>query len=413
VFVPPNDPRSDKQKSAKGVLPAFRTRQRRCFPATRPDESTLQLVWNEEADDPRWVQALQRLAQDTAYVGHSASLTRCRFLTADSDDALDDAVMPTRSVYPGRFDELCRAFEAHRRPQPGAWVREAPPPARARIRSVFDQQWLLLEHIGDRMPDVRACALIAKTIRDALLSGYRQLDREHEIPEVVSGHAAGGSPTRLPHLAMIPMPFVGSAHAEGQIMGFAVVPPLDVPILQDELFRKVLRTLAPLEERWGRRVLTLKSKEGSARDQAFCIRLSPTFEPPIGTWSLDPSLYQGPRRSWASVTPIVLDRHLKTIGAARQDELAAQIAAACRNIGLPEPRRVVASKHSALKGAVSAYPSGGEPAWMRWRLPGSLATRQLTHAVLEFSEAIEGPVILGGGRFVGLGLCRPIGPKET
>jgi CRISPR-associated protein Csb2 len=45
---------------------------------------------------------------------------------------------------------------------------------------------------------------------------------------------------------------------------------------------------------------------------------------------------------------------------------------------------------------------------MNWRLPPSLATRQLTHAVIRFAEPIDGPVILGAGRFVGLGLCRPI-----
>ena len=45
---------------------------------------------------------------------------------------------------------------------------------------------------------------------------------------------------------------------------------------------------------------------------------------------------------------------------------------------------------------------------MNWRLPPSLASRQLTHAVIRFAEPIDGPVILGAGRFVGLGLCRPL-----
>jgi CRISPR-associated protein Csb2 len=45
---------------------------------------------------------------------------------------------------------------------------------------------------------------------------------------------------------------------------------------------------------------------------------------------------------------------------------------------------------------------------MRWRLPESLAGRQLTHAVIQFAEPVEGPVLLGAGRFLGLGLCRPL-----
>jgi len=30
------------------------------------------------------------------------------------------------------------------------------------------------------------------------------------------------------------------------------------------------------------------------------------------------------------------------------------------------------------------------------------------HAVVEFSEPVRGPVIIGAGRFVGFGLCLPL-----
>jgi CRISPR-associated protein Csb2 len=85
---------------------------------------------------------------------------------------------------------------------------------------------------------------------------------------------------------------------------------------------------------------------------------------------------------------------------------------ACRNISLPEPEAVVIDKHSAIEGVPSAYPSGKSPRWMNWRLPPSLASRQLTHAVIRFAEPVDGPVILGAGRFVGLGLCRPIDGED-
>ncbi len=125
--------------------------------------------------------------------------------------------------------------------------------------------------------------------------------------------------------------------------------------------------------------------------------------------SLDPARYIGEARVWASGTPIVLDRHLKEIGnEARALEIERLVGQACANSGLPRPARVAAGKHSAVEGAPSAYPSGGAPAWLRWRLPESLASRQLTHAVIEFAEAVSGPVILGAGRFVGLGLCLPL-----
>jgi CRISPR-associated protein Csb2 len=409
VFVPPNDPRSDRQKHAKGVLPALRSRQPRIsgFPASRPHESVVRFVWPEAAPGSEILASLQLLARDTAYIGHSASLTRCRFLLDHAASGLNEARPSERRVYDGRFAELRRTFEAGRRPLAGARVAPARDALPARM-NVFGARWLILEHVAGDMPDIRACAVVAKTIRGALLSGYPRLGLGDAIPEVISGHTSDGQPTRAPHIAVVPLSFTGFPHADGHGIGFALIPPRDSAILNDHDFRKVLRTLAPIDDNQGRRILTITTKEGTAADRAFSIDLSPTFEPPAGRRSLDPALYVARAQSFATVTPIALDRHLKEDGEARQDEIKAQIVDACRNIGLPEAEEVVADKHSALEGAPSACPSRRSPAWMRWRLPPSLASRQLTHAVLRFSEPVDGPVILGAGRFLGLGLCRPI-----
>jgi CRISPR-associated protein Csb2 len=140
--------------------------------------------------------------------------------------------------------------------------------------------------------------------------------------------------------------------------------------------------------------------------------LSPTFEPSAGARSVDAAYYTKPSRVYASVTPIVLDRHLKEKGAAQMEEIAHQVAAGCRNIGLPEPEAVIPNKHSAIEGAPSAYPSGSSPAWMQWRLPPVFKSRQLTHAVIRFPEPLRGPLLLCAGRFVGLGLCRPVSDRD-
>jgi CRISPR-associated protein Csb2 len=339
-------------------------------------------------------------------VGHSASLTRCRFLRADGASA-QKARLPERRVYAGRFSELRRRFAAAQRPQPGARVAP-PPPAEPTRDGVFSQRWLLLSHISGEMPDIRAAALVAGAIRNALLSGYGQLGLGDRVPETVSGHAPDGAPSRAPHLAIIPLPFASFPYADGQVMGFALVPPRDSSILDDDELRKVLRHLAPIDERRGERVLTVASKRGTMPSSSFCIGLSPTFEPPAEKRSLDPSLYTEPSRSFATLTPIVLDRHLKEQGEARQQEIAAQIVTACRNIDLPDPELVVPDKHPAILGAPSAHPSARQPAWTRWQLPPSLASRWLTHAVVRFPREVAGPVILGAGRFAGLGLCRPL-----
>ncbi len=416
AFVPPNDPRSDKQKNAKGVLPALRSRQPRRFPAARPHDPVIRLCWPDAEPDEAMLSALQALAHDTAYIGHSASLTRCRFLLDRAALEWGAAKRPQRGVYQGRLEELRQAYvrfeksaDKKDRPQKGARVPPEPEAKVARTNLFGDgNRWLILEHVTGDMPDVRACALVAKTLRDTLLSGYRRIGLEDKIPEVVSGHAVDGAAARAPHLAIIPLTFAGFPYADGHMMGFALIPPADSGIVADGAFRKVMRNLSPVDEERGRRILTLTSKPGTSASSAFSIGLSPTFEPPADKRSLDPALYTGSAFVFATVTPIVLDRHLKERGAARQEESAGQIAAACRNIGLPEPEAVVVDKHSAIEGAPSAYPSGNSPRWMNWRLPPSLASRQLTHAVICFAEPIDGPVILGAGRFVGLGLCRPV-----
>lgn len=395
---------------AWSVMPTQRKRlslKERNFPAVRPHDPIIRLCWRDAQPDDTTFSALEKLARDTAYVGHPASLTRCRFLLNQDLSDLNKAILPKRRIYSGRFDELRRDFKAGRKPSPGHPVRPASK-AKQEQSGIFSDRWLILEHVAGDMPDIRACGIVAKTLRDALLAGYGRIGPGKAIPEIVSGHSPDGKPSRAPHLAVVPLTFTGFPYADGHIMGFALVPPRHSTILDDENFRKALRKLAPIDEGYGRRILPLTPKAGLPSGDAFSIKLSPTFEAPANKRSLDSALYIRPARTFATVTPIVFDRHLKAKGAARQEEIATQIAVACRNVGLPEPEAVVADKHSSIEGAPAAYPSAKSPPWMRWRQPPSLASRQLTHAVIRFAQPVEGPVILGAGRFMGLGLCRPV-----
>jgi CRISPR-associated protein Csb2 len=254
------------------------------------------------------------------------------------------------------------------------------------------------------MPDLRASALVAKALRNALMSGYRQSGQEAAIPALVSGHAPDSAPTAEPHLAIAPLAFLGAEHADGHVMGFALIPPGAGRLLDDPDFQKAVRSVASWNKEEGRRELKL---ECGGFDVTFALSGDG------GRYSLRPEPYTAVSRTWATCTPIVLDRHLKAKGnAEREAEIGALLRQACVNIGLPEPERVAVGKHSAVRAAPAAYPSGHAPRWMRWRLPESLASRQLTHAVLQFAEPVRGPVLLGAGRFAGLGLCRALDPKR-
>jgi CRISPR-associated protein Csb2 len=417
-YVPPNDPQGGRSGNA-AVLPSLRPRKDRRFPAAIPAVAIVRMQWASATPDDVTFGALQSLALDTSYVGHSASLTRCYFgRDVSFDKQYGEALVPERRVYPGRLKELRQSYSEfvqsggrRGRPQPGALVLSEPelpqePP------HAFSERWLILEHVEGVMPDFRASAVVARTIRAALLAGYERIGLADAIPAEVSGHAVDGSPTREPHLSIIPLAFVGYPYADGSVLGFALVPPRGSDIIQNADFLRALRAIAPMDETRGRRMLSLKPAPG-ADGIGFSLGLSPTFEPPAGRYSLNPKPYCAAGTLFGTVTPIVLDRHLKSAGAAQDEEISEQIGKACERIGLPVPRSVVPHKHSAVQGVPSARPSSGSPPWMRWRVPPSLRTRTLVHAVIGFAEPVRGPVILGAGRFVGLGLCRPLGGQHA
>jgi CRISPR-associated protein Csb2 len=400
VFVPPNDPATGRVGD-RSVIPALRRRQPRRFPAYRPDDPIVRLVWRGVTADAATVTALNALAADLSYLGHSSSLVRCRFRT---DAGPVSGEKPKRRTYHGRLAELERAYQTGRRPNPGDSV----PAIRAidvvGTSSFFSDLWLVLECVGGVVPDLRASALVARALQKAVMAGYERIGLGAAIPAVVSGHSPDGAPLGEPHLAAAPMAFLGPRHADGAIFGFALIPPRSGNLLSDASFQRAVRKIMPWIETTNRRELAL---EGDGLHLRFA------FVGETPRRSLDPEPYVAEAEIWATCTPVVLDRHLKETGnEARQAEIEQLLRRACANIGLPEPERMVAGKHSAVEGAPSAYPSGRAPPWTGWRLPQSLANRQLTHAVLQFGHPVRGPVILGAGRFVGLGLCRALDPAE-
>jgi len=322
---------------------------------------------------------------------------------------------PRRRVYEGRLAELVAAFEAGRRPSSGDRVRPRPTAATPVPQSVFAPDWLVLEYVPPEaarpdgpplgeMPDLRAAPLVAKAIRDTILSGYGGA----AVPEIVCGHAADGAPTRLPHLAVVPLAHVGHANADGHLLGFALVPPRGSGLIEDEAFLAVLRNRRDRRTEDGRGYLTVSAKRDGGAASPFSIGLAPTVDPVLK--SLQAARYAGPSRLWATATPLVLDRHVKA-GDDMEAAIAELVAAACVNIGLPRPIAVVAGKHTAIEGAVPAWRSGKSPAWTGWRLPPALASRRLVHAVIAFEDEVAGPVILGAGRYCGLGLCLPLNAR--
>jgi CRISPR-associated protein Csb2 len=331
----------------------------------------------------------------------------------EGDFDLSASQPPLRSVYIGRLRELERHFAAGRRPNPGAVVisrsHSTPslPPA-----SVFSGDWIVLADDGGRAPDLRATPLVSRKVRDALMGAYQRA--VGDLPEWLSGHTADGQPSQRPHLAVVPLADVGWSHSEGRLMGCAIVLPREI---SPDALRPAIAEL-----------LEARSSEAFNIELHYgldaCWYLQPTESPQKA--SLRPARWLGMRapdafpdapraaRLWTTATPLVLDRFpKKSEPEARAAEVADSITRACHNIGLPAPTHISVDANSGLRGVPRARLEREAPIWQRWQLPKALSGRYLTHATVGFDEPVQGPVIIGAGRYAGLGLCLPIDARET
>lgn len=401
VFVPVNDVKTAK-KGEIAVLPASRTRQPRSFLAARLQEDRpVRFFWPE--DPPEDVLAsLDALARDTSYVGHSSSLTRCRFRLTDAAEGTERARF---RIGAGRLEYLEQCFLSGQRPSERS-LNDAPLDPEPGMESIFSRTWITLRCSGTA-PSIFTTPLVARTIRDALMDAYSRGGAP--APEWLSGHGERDIPSRRPHLAIVPIPNVGWQYATGSVLGFALMLPAEIPI--HVLAAVVQRLMEPRED--GTSNIEIATESGSAK---MISHYEPTLAPDLQ--SLQPARWIGLKnddelsgaRQWATVMPIALDRRpVRRTREERNREMCESIALSCERIGLPRPIAIDVRPASSVEAAPSVFGDGQA----KWVLPSSLRGRMLTHARILFPHEVRGPIILGAGRYVGLGLCLPQRVREA
>ena len=274
------------------------------------------------------------------------------------------------------------------RPVPGRWQGYERPSKDSESDtpgSVFDPQ-LIVFGIKGRRVSLPATLKLTAALRGLLMGACP----EQPPPEWFSGHRPVGGPTAGPHLALTPLPFVGAEHADGRVMGLALVLPADLdrqeagkcigPFLHDTT------TGLPCEHRlfdgrWFECSIEMETRENPPKN-------------------LDPDTWTRASRVWASVTPVVLNRHFD--GKDKWQRVAESVKDMCGHIGLARPRTVSLHPVSLVEGVPHSreYPQLARK--------GCGGRRSHNHAVLVFDEPVRGPVLIGAGRFRGYGLFRPM-----
>ncbi len=403
-YVPVNDTPAGSTAVIQAIPQLTRRREGRTFARAWLDGDVVYLVWPEAEADPPLARALEALTRKVTRIGHSTSLVQVWVATreevGDVNWEPDDgrAEIPLRVPAPGMLADLERRYEAEAvprlRPSAARFQGYARPRATAGapmppgtvfsphlVVFVLEQQSGPFAALG-----LQAVLQVVERWREALLSQAN--DAPERVRELVSGHERGGAPLEEPHLAVLPLAFVGHPHADGHLLGLAAALPAG---LAPEDRRQVLRILARVNElRLGPLGVWRLERETMAR-------------PP---WNLRPeawTAHPGGAPHWSTVTPVAFDRHPKAKDrAAHQREVAEMIAAACTAVGLPRPREVVVTPVSAHLGVPPAF----EFPRLR-RKDGS--DRRHAHAILVFDEPVRGPVLIGAGRYRGYGVCRPMG----
>jgi len=372
------------------------------------------MIWQEAAGWEAHRVALDALALRVASLSHSASLVRLAFEATKGVGKGDgaplwhpdpDGRMSLRVPYAGRLRDLADWFARDERPRSGVFLSYRAPsaiPKPEAARSVFGGagDWIVFEDSGDRgaRPDLLAFAHVAKRVRASLMQHGPQ-----PSPGVISGHAPNGKATAEPHLAILPLANVGNPYATGDLLGFAIVLPRPLDAGDRHAVLEAIAGFAHLDRGEDACALLHLSDELTWRIERAA---APSRS------SLKAERWCGVAERWASATPVLLDRFPDHGSPVEEGRL---IAAACRNTGLPEPVEIEIHKHSALSGAPSAYPARGSQSRPDWSFPRGVkfADRPRRHVMLRFAEPIEGPVILGAGRFHGFGLCRPLPSEQS
>jgi len=386
-------------------------RKDRTFPTVAPEKAVVHFVWPKaDAGDNR--EPLERLLSRVSYLGHSSSLVAIGIVESGWPD---ERWVPglrgikLRGVTRNQLQALDQLFpwnermaQSYQLPcEPVSYGLLTPP--REERRSAFSGDWVIFRKASGTDLSLLATLDLTHALRDAVIEKAGTLNLSPRAMALLRGKDASDRPLHEDHVAWIALPFVGprGSRGLGDLKGVAVALP---SFLDDrrhtDLADEILRALdLPETLPIGTLGAWQIQRAASGEDRA----------------AINPRTWTCAAAQWATVTPLVLDRHpghlfgraARTEAQVEAKEKSAReaeecVKEACRRIRLPTPVEVRLSRFSSIIGVPPAHVFRPPPQ------RGSKPQRWHVHATIRFDDPVAGPVLLGAGSYLGYGLCRPI-----
>lgn len=367
---------------------------------THPEHNRLYFEWEIAEEPTEHVEAIKELALGIPYLGSSESTARINIVPNTDIDIRDDykkiehtdgvnTDYSIRVPEPDEIEKLERFHGRKHRPESGTPIKYKRIYEDEEIDTGDFGEILVVKRTGGSRPPIEHFYKISKVARNAIVSISDELAGEN-VPNVVSGHDNEGKPLQKTHLGAIPLANVGNQYSDGSVLGVGIVLPDEVrdgdkEIVEDSLIgSQDPRKNTRLDELTLGRMGEMKVKYDN----------SPDLE------TLDKKRYTGRSKKWTTVTPYVFGRF------PRKKSQSEIIAESCRRIGLPHPPEKIKTRDTSPLNGVP------QPRDFSYDEAHFDSNKLKKHLILEFDRPVEGPIMLGAGRYYGSGLMTPLNGGE-
>ena len=234
-------------------------------------------------------------------------------------------------------------------------------------------------------------AELAEQLRDRLAAVLVQSSDDGLVERVVIGRGADEA-DKLTRLRIVPLPSIGSEYADHSIRRVLIEMPPNCPIPVREI-------------EWAAYSIPVTSDSSLVNDDQDGMQfVNATDRSMLTHYGINHSR-DSVARVWRTVTPAVLrtTRRLRTRtghGRAAFDAVAGHaVRQALRHTG-------VFAQVDAVRVQREPFEQRGAQA-EQFEVPARFSGRILRHVEIAFAQAQPGPIVIGDGRYLGLGLMRP------